>query len=235
MVVTGGDGAMARALAEHFPDAVYLNREQCDVTDEGSVFAMYDKYCPSTVVHLAAITDHQCPDMGKLIHTNVIGTQYLAKYAEPFRVKMVYLSTHYVYPGERGGYQEGDLEKPIGAYAWTKFAGEQALNRLIDRLIIRGSWYTKAKLEFWKDHALGDAFSNREPIADAAKKIATLIGMKAHGIYNIGGKRKTFYKILRDEGYQAHCITTDDLNLPYKFPYDSSVCTNKYEAFVQAA
>ena len=72
MVVTGGDGAMAQALYEHFPEAVYLNRSECDVTDEGSVFGMYDKYLPSTLVHLAAITDHQCPDLGKLIHTNVI-------------------------------------------------------------------------------------------------------------------------------------------------------------------
>lgn len=228
---------MGIALTEHFPEAVYLNRGECDVTDEGSVFAMYDKYCPSTVIHCAAITDHQCPDIGKLIQTNIIGTQYLAKYAEPLRVKMVYLSTHYVYPGERGGYQEGDLEKPIGNYAWTKFAGEQALNRLIDKLIIRGSWYTKQKLELWKPHALGDAFTNREPIEDAAKKIAILIGKKATGIYNIGGKRRTFYRLLKDEGYSAQPITCEDLNdlLPYKFPVDSSVSTEKYDAFVQAA
>jgi dTDP-4-dehydrorhamnose reductase len=237
IVVTGGNGQMGRALRDHLPNAVYLGREELDVTDEGSVFAAFDKYLPSTVIHLAAITDHQCPDIGKLIHTNIIGTQYLAKYAEPCGVKMVYLSTHYVYPGERGGYQEGDLEKPIGSYAWTKFAGEQATNRLIGRLIIRGSWYTKEKLELWKKHGALDAFCSREPIAEAAKKIATLVKENAVGTYNIGGERRTFYQISKDEGYDPQPVTRENSRYPfsYPFPCDSSVNTDKYDAFVQAA
>lgn len=236
-MVSGGDGQMGKALREYLPDAVYLGRDELDVTDEGSVFAAHDKHLPSTVIHLAAITDHQCPDIPKLIQTNIVGTQFMAKYAEPFKVKFVYLSTHYVYPGERGSYKEGDPEKPVGSYAWTKYAGEQATNRLVDRLIIRGSWYTKAKLEFWKEQALVDAWSNREPVEVAAKKVALLVKRKAAGIYNIGGERRTFFQISTDEGYEATPIKRCELNpyITYRFPVDSSVDTAKYDAFVQAA
>lgn len=227
---------MGKALRDFIPSALYLGRDQLDVTDEGSVFATFQKYLPHTVIHLAAITDHQCPDIPALIETNIVGTQYVAKYSEQFGARLIYLSTHYVYPGERGNYYEGDREKPIGNYAWTKFAGEQALNRMHGSLIIRGSWYTKEKLELWKRKgALADAHTNREPIASAAEKIARLIRSNVQGIVNIGGKRRTFWKIVRDEGYEAEPIKRAQLKLPYDFPADSSVSTEKYEKLVQAA
>lgn len=233
VLVTGGDGQMGKALRSFLPYAFFKNRQQLDVTDRRSVWDAMHMHRPHIVLHLAAVTDHQTPDIPKLIETNIVGTQIVAREAREIGAKMVYLSTHYVYPGIFGLYPEAFETQPIGSYAWSKLAGEEAVKAHgYDYLIIRGSWYTKEKLELWKDKALADAYTNREPIIDAAAKIARLVESDATGTYNIGGKRRTFWKILRDEGYEATPVKRNELNLPYEFPRDTSVSTDKYDALV---
>lgn len=224
---------MGTALKPLLPNAIFLSSSLLDVTDERNVRDVFTETKPIAVLHLAAVTDHQCPDTEKMIRTNIIGTQFVAKYAEALCAKLIYTSTHYVYPGVRGLYKETDSLKPVGLYAWTKLAGEHAVRAVsTDHLIIRGSWYTREKLELWKDNALADAFSNRERVQDAAQKIASLIENRITGTVNIGGKRRTFLKLLKDEGYKPKPIKRDDLSLPYPFPTDSSVCTDKYDSLV---
>lgn len=234
VLVTGGDGQMGKALRQFLPYAFFKNRKQLDVTDPHSIWDAMHLHRPHVVVHLAAVTDHLTRDIPKLIETNIVGTHLVAEYTKEIGAKLVYLSTHYVYPGEHGLHAETHLPRPIGSYAWSKYAGELAVKSSgIPYLIIRGSWYGREKLELWKDRALADAYSNRERVEDAARKIARLVEADAEGTYNIGGKRRTFWKILKDEGYDAIPIKRTELTgLPYEFPRDSSVSTDKYDALV---
>lgn len=237
VLVTGGNGQMGKALRSFLPYAFFKNRQQLDVTDRQSVWDAMHMHRPHVVIHLAAITDHQTKDIPKLIETNIVGTQIVAEESKAIGAKLVYLSTHYVYPGEHGLYREAQTLRPIGSYAWSKYAGELAVRATESPyLIIRGSWYGNEKLNLWKGGALADAYTNRERVEDAAEKIARLVELDANGIYNIGGKRRTFWKILKDEGLDGFPINRKELTgLPYEFPKDSSVSTDKYEAFVQAA
>ena len=231
ILVTGGNGALGRALRAFLPDAKYLGREELDVTDQDQVWTAIYGESPNVVIHAAAITDHQCPDIGKLIQTNIIGTQIVANAVRSVG-KMVYLSTHYVYPGERGNYKETDECRPIGNYAWTKYAGEFAAKTCPNHLIIRGSWYTEEKLKLWeKNGALVDAHCNRVSVAEGAEKIAKLVRGGAWGVVNIGDRRRSFAGIMELNGATHYPrIHRADLKLPYEFPRDSSVNTEKYEA-----
>jgi dTDP-4-dehydrorhamnose reductase len=234
LLVTGGNGALATALKTHLPDATYLGRDELDVCDEASVRRALLHHRPTEVLHAAAITDHQCTDIPALIATNVVGTQYVARYAGQLGIRLTYLSTHYVYPGETGGYREDDECKPIGGYAWSKYAGELAVRaKGPAHLIIRGSWYTEAKVRLWSERTLSDAYTNREPVAEAAAKVARLIKSGDIGTYNIGGPRKTFCELVMDEGYSPTPVTRPERRkwagfIPYDFPADSSVDTTKY-------
>lgn len=235
VLVTGADGLMGKALRPFLPYAFYKNRKQLDVTDPYSVWDAMHLHRPNVVIHLAAVTDHQTRDIPKLIETNIVGTQIIAEYTKEIGAKLVYLSTHYIYPGKYGLYAETHTPEPIGSYAWTKYAGELAVKSSgVPYLIIRGSWYGAEKLELWKKNgALADAHSNRERVESAAEKIAKLVELDAQGTYNIGGKRRTFWKILTDEGYDGTPIRRDELGgLGYDFPRDSSVSTDKYDALV---
>lgn len=235
ILVTGGSGALATALRAFLPDARYLSHAELDVTDQEQVWRVIHEEGPSIVIHAAAITDHQCPDMGKLINTNIIGTQYVKQACQGV-AKLVYLSTHYVYPGETGNYKETDECRPIGAYAWSKYAGERIAASAPNHLIIRGSWYTEAKIGLWGENgALTDAWCSRMAPGEAAEKVAKLVNAGAWGTYNIGGDRRTFHEIMQGESWLEHPwprITRADLKLPYEFPVDSSVNTEKYDRLV---
>lgn len=233
VLVTGGHGQMAAVLREFLPDAIYLGRDELDVRNQDSVDDAVAKFGPSTILHAAAITDHQCPDHELIRRTNVRGTMNVADAARRAKARLVYLSTHYVYPGVTGDYREWDAENPIGVYAHSKLKGEDyVINSRTGYLVIRCSWYTKEKLKLWENGAAADAYTNREHIASAAGKIARLVTRDVTGIINIGGRRKTFYNLLVDEGYSPKSVTRAELSerLPYNFPRDSSVNTEKYDA-----
>ena len=231
LLVTGGEGQMGRALRTHFPDAVYLGSRALDVRDRGAVARTMRRLRPTVVLHAAAITDHQCPDDNALIETNILGTRTVANAAYYAGARLIYLSTHYVYPCEDGGYRETDHTRPVGTYAWTKRMGESYARE--DTLVIRGSWYTPEKVAGWKV-AFTDAFTSREPIADAATKIATLLLSGARGIVNIGGKHRSFYEIARDQGAPI-AASRLDWRGPYVFPRDSGVDTSYYQRLCPAS
>lgn len=229
IVCTGGSGTLGTALKGCLKDTLFLGHNDWDVTQN---FALSE--VPEMVIHAAALTDHQHPNAAEVIETNIMGTANVATFCKQHGIPMVYLSTHYVYAGERGNYTELDEPRPIGTYAWSKLAGEQWAATVPDHLIIRGSWYSPAKLAKIAHGAIKDAWHNRERPMAAAEKIANLVKYGARGIYNIGGRRQTFYELAFSEGILPNGITRRELNarIPYPFPVDSSVDTSKYRAFV---
>lgn len=221
-------GTMLKAFLPD--DALYCTRKDWDVTREPPALpAEVD-----TVLHLAALTDHQHPNAAEIIETNILGTQRVARYCRSLSLRMVYLSSSYVYAGETGNYKETDECRPIGAYAWSKYAGEGWASTVPNHLIIRGSWYSEDKLAKMAHGALRDAWHSRERPRAAAEKIAFLTMKGASGIYNIAGPKRTFYDLVFAEGILPRGITRAELNprLSYPFPVDTSLNTSRYDAFV---
>lgn len=235
ILVTGGSGSLGAALRAELP-ATYLGRSELDVRDGLAVERAVREHDPSIIVHAAAITDHQTKDVAGLIETNIVGTSYIASAANIWGATLVYLSTHYVYPGERGNYSESDQERPIGAYAWSKYAGERFVGGVASHLIVRGSWYTDARVKQWSNAVVEDSYSSRIHVTEAARRIALLIKAGVRGTFNIGGPRRSFVEIVDGYGLEYKTITRGELNksLPYDFPPDTSVSTAKYDALVSA-
>ena len=78
------------------------------------------------------------------IQTNIIGTSLLAMEYHIRSIKLVYISTDYIYPGLAGNYKEDSPLSPysinndgISKYGWSKLGGECAVQILTDSLIIR--------------------------------------------------------------------------------------------------
>lgn len=240
IAITGGSGVLAGALREFLPDARYLTRAECDVRRPLDSTNGYDALDAADVIlHAAALTDHQHPDAGAIMETNIFGTENVARFARLSGKRLVYLSTHYVYPGIRGDYAESDATWPIGAYAWAKLAGERWVEQLAhEPLIVRGSWYTMRKVAFWaRQGALRDAYHSREPVASAAAKIAKLIRSGAVGTFNIGGEKRSFEDVAIEcfgdtlvHGLTRRQLAETKYVSPYAFPPDCSVSTAKYDA-----
>lgn len=240
LAVTGGSGVLATALREFLPEARYLTRAECDVTKPFDLLNGYEALDAADVIlHAAALTDHQHPDAGKVIETNIFGTENIARFARLHGKRLVYLSTHYVYHGNVGDATETTPPFPIGTYAWAKLAGERWVEALTyEALIVRGSWYTTKKVAAWaRQGALRDAYHSREPVADAARKIAALIRAGTVGTVNIGGAKESFADTATRLFGEALVTQTtrrifNELTIapPYVFPRDCSVSTAKFDA-----
>jgi dTDP-4-dehydrorhamnose reductase len=140
VVVTGAGGQVGKALQAVLPGLRYLTRGQLDVTDRrATADALREATC---VVHLAAMThvDRCQREPDEAWAANHVGTLNVCAAAPP-GARVIYLSSDYVFDGDKeGAYEEDDAPHPINVYGETKLAGEREVLRRPDGLVIRTSW-----------------------------------------------------------------------------------------------
>jgi dTDP-4-dehydrorhamnose reductase len=87
----------------------------------------FEKFNPKVLVHFAAATNvNACetnPDNARQL--NVVGTENLVDYFGRRGVKVIYISTDYVFDGTAGPYDENAIPNPINVYGRTKLEGEE--------------------------------------------------------------------------------------------------------------
>lgn len=98
-----------------------------DIADLDAARAVVLEARPDAVVHAAALTDvDACErDPARAMRVNADATGALASAAQEIGARFLYVSTDYVFDGEKGGYREADAPKPINAYGVSKLEGER--------------------------------------------------------------------------------------------------------------
>lgn len=146
ILITGGRGQLGRALAARYAGAgevAALGHAELDVTDRAGVEAAVERIAPSLIIHAAAATDvDRCerePEFA--FRLNTLATRYLAAAAGDRDIPFVYVSTNYVFPGDKPpgeAYHEWDATGPLSVYGAAKLAGEEETRRYARRhLIVR--------------------------------------------------------------------------------------------------
>jgi dTDP-4-dehydrorhamnose reductase len=128
---------VGRALRDHLPDAVFLDRAGLDVRDAGAVRAAVRP--DDVVVHAAAMTDVDgCErDPAAADAANAGGSANVAATG----ARVILLSTDYVFDG-RGerSYREDDPTGPVSAYGRSKLAAERVVLAQPGNLVVRTAW-----------------------------------------------------------------------------------------------
>lgn len=148
VLVTGAKGMLGEDLCPMLEDfgfeVLETDRDSLDITDEMAVFRFFKEEKPDFVVHCAAFTDVDGAEKESELaeKINVKGAENVAKAAENVDAGIVYISTDYVFSGEKTGmYLPADRTSPVNKYGKTKLDGERAVRKLCKRhYIIRTSW-----------------------------------------------------------------------------------------------
>ncbi|NIZ19836.1 dTDP-4-dehydrorhamnose reductase [Entomospira culicis] len=145
--ITGGDGQLARALQQQLrrqgAPFVATNRSQCDLTDYRAVESFAQQYRPTLIMHTAAFThvDHAQQHQLQALADNLLATRNLTHIAQPYRAKIVFFSTDYLFDGTKTSpYLESDCPNPLQWYGKSKLLAEETLHPYPNHLIIRLSW-----------------------------------------------------------------------------------------------
>lgn len=127
------------AYSQHKP--LYGTPIELNIFDPKAERQALDKTKPEAVVHAAALTDVDRCELEKELawKTNVEATTNLARLCKENGVFLLYVSTDYVFDGEKGMYRETDKPAPINHYGLTKLKGEEAVQALDNYCIARGS------------------------------------------------------------------------------------------------
>ena len=141
LLVTGASGQLGNELSLLLGDsAVYVDRDELDITDESAVKAFFEAQSFDFVINCAAHTavDKAEDEFELADRINRLGPALLAKYGR----RIIQVSTDYVFDGTAHlPYKEDDAVNPVSVYGSTKLAGEEAAFAEADTaVVIRTAW-----------------------------------------------------------------------------------------------
>jgi len=174
-----------------------------DITDARSIYEVFEEHSPEFVVHAAAYTDVDgCErEMETAYRLNAIGTWNIAAAAREAGAPMAYVSTDFVFDGEKGSpYTEYDAPNPIGCYGASKLAGEIHVRELCpEHYIVRTAWLygdrgknfpatiLRAAQERKELRVVADQIGSPTYARDLAEFMATLPELGLFGTYHASG------------------------------------------------
>lgn len=210
-----------------FTNASRFTYIEMDFTDPYAVHDVFDKYHPEIVVHGGAITK---PDECELNQwqaylVNVEGTVTVLLNAAEQKSYFIFLSTDFIFDGEKGMYKEMDTPNPVNYYGRTKLEAEEAVKEyeydwaIVRTVLVYGKpmhsrsnilTIVKDKLEKGESYnVLDDQVRTPTYIEDLANGIIQIIEKRAKGVYHLSGM-----DVLTP--YQMACKAADHLGLDKK-------------------
>ena len=205
--VTGVKGQLGHdvvnELRKRNHEAIGVDIEEMDITDKTSVDRVIKEANPDSVIHCAAWTavdaaeDEDKKEKVRLV--NAVVTQNIADVCKELNIKMMYISTDYVFDGQGETPWEPDCKdyKPLNVYGQTKLEGELAVsNTLSDYFIIRIAWvfgkngknFIKTMLNVGKTHdtltVVNDQIGTPTYTYDLARLLVDMIETEKYGYYH---------------------------------------------------
>jgi len=264
VLITGASGLLGRKLAKALSEGyeviatdkthpAYPDSVRMDIVDESEVTRVLSRARPELVVHAAAETDVDKCEINRDLawSVNAKGTRNIASACGKISVKLVYVSTDYVFDGEKGLYNERDQPNPVNYYGVTKLEGERFVTELCeDYIIVRTSvlygWHPDRlnfatwvidSLKSGKRISVVEDHYNSPTLADnLAEVVLKIVEMGATGVYHIAGsERISRYDFARKTaevfGLDRSLVTPmkmEDLKVwVAKRPRDSSLSVDK--------
>ncbi|MDY4376090.1 dTDP-4-dehydrorhamnose reductase [Pectobacterium carotovorum] len=210
ILLTGANGQLGRCFQDRLPaewEILATDAAELDITDLAHIEKMVSTFRPDAIVNAAAYTAvdkaESEPELAAKI--NVTGPENLAIIASKQGIRLVHVSTDYVFDGNATEpYNEDSATNPLSVYGKTKLAGEQAVAKASsEAIIVRTAWvfseygnnFVKTMLRLGKERdalsIVGDQRGCPTYAGDLAQAIIALLQKNATGgIYHYSGDRE---------------------------------------------
>ncbi len=267
LLVTGASGLLGSKLCElairqgiHVYSAYNRHRPskgipvEFDLSEKTKVGHVVERIKPEAVVHAAALTNVDKCEAEKHLSwkINVEGTEVVAKACKKNHAFLLYVSTDYVFDGEKGMYSEKDVTNPINYYGYTKQKGEEAVENSVSEFciartsVIYGTAPATGRTNFalW----LLDKLGREEPVKivndqsnsptlniNLASMILEILESRLTGTFHLAGAtRLTRYQYATALARQFEMdvgliepVSSDEISWTAKRPKDSSLNVKK--------
>ncbi len=254
ILVTGVKGQLGydvvRELEGRGIETVGVDIEEMDITVAASVDRVIREAAPDAVIHCAAYTAVDAAEDNEEIcrRVNADGTQNIANVCRQLDIKMVYISTDYVFGGQgTRPWEPEDERNPQSVYGQTKYEGELAVQNTLDKyFIVRIAWvfgvngknFVKTMLNLAKTHdtltVVNDQYGSPTYTFDLAKLLADMVVTDKYGIYHATNEGIcTWYEfaceIFKEAGVEVKVlpVTTEEFGAKAARPYNSRMSKEK--------
>lgn len=257
VLVTGTKGQLGydvvNELEKRGHTAVAVDIEEMDITDAVSVERVITEAEVEAVIHCAAYTAVDAAEDNVEIcrRVNAEGTKNIAKVCKKLDLKMIYISTDYVFDGEGERPWEPDDERhPLNVYGQTKYEGELAVEKYLEKyFIVRIAWvfgvngknFIKTMLKLSETHeelnVVDDQVGSPTYTYDLAVLLVDMVESDKYGKYHATNEGLcTWYEfakeIFRQAGVEVKVnpVTSDMFPAKAKRPKNSRMSKEKLDA-----
>ncbi len=202
--VTGVKGQLGfdvmNELKKRGHEAVGVDIEEMDITDAESVNRVIKAAAPDAVIHCAAYTAVDAAEDNEELcrKVNAAGTRAIAKVCRELDIKMMYISTDYVFNGQgTRPWEPDDKREPLNVYGQTKYEGELAIEETLDKYFtVRIAWvfgvngknFIKTMLNLGKTRdkltVVADQIGSPTYTYDLARLLVDMIETEKYGRYH---------------------------------------------------
>ena len=204
ILVTGVKGQLGYDVVNEMEkrglEAVGVDVEEMDITDKAACEKVITESKVDAVIHCAAYTavDAAEDNVDVCMKVNAEGTRNIAEVCKKLDIKMMYISTDYVFDGQGERPWEPDDERaPLNVYGQSKYEGELAVEELLEKFFtVRIAWvfgvngknFIKTMLRIGKERGAAsvvcDQIGSPTYTYDLARLLVDMIQTDKYGRYH---------------------------------------------------
>lgn len=203
-LITGVKGQLGHdivgELKKRGHETVGVDIEEMDITDPKACEKVITESNVDGVFHCAAYTAVDAAEDNKelCMKINVQGTENIAKVCEKLDIKMMYISTDYVFNGEgTRPWEPDDKTEPLNVYGESKYYGEVAVTDHVKKFyVVRIAWvfgingknFIKTMLRLGKERdeltVVDDQFGSPTYTYDLSRLLVDMMETDKYGFYH---------------------------------------------------
>jgi dTDP-4-dehydrorhamnose reductase len=176
--IVGKDGLLGKSMMETMtPEHIGSSRDEVDVLNPSMIEAFYIKHKPTHIINCTAVVEVDKAEgefSFKAEEVNLRGIENLALLAKQQGLKVMHISTDYVFDGtKKEAYIEEDIVNPVNRYGLTKLLGEQKLLEILPGAVIIRTASVFGPAKYGLIDSMVDLLQNKEECSFVTDQIST--------------------------------------------------------------